>query len=425
MKKKFIDNNNPIGVLPTDHHNGTLPVRGILMILFILIVISCNDKKQKVSADHVPGTETTIDSSLAHLLRPVNEAVVAKTSTIKAESGTRIFSMPVQGVISYDTRSQSGISSRVAGRIERLYIKYNFQPVKKGQLILEIYSPDLAAAQRELLFIQSNDPNEKMLERAKQKLLLLGMNASQINQLINTKRIQYRVPVYSNASGYILEKSAQAQSSPVINSAASAGQSDDGMGMSGSSGNSNAVSNNTTSTSPLLLREGQYVSAGQSMFTIYDNKQLVAEFSFDPQLAASLKEGQKLVFRKSADPSTAYSGAIGLIQPTFREGSNFTIARVYLKDNRFQVGQIIDANIPIVQKGLWLPQAAVVQLGNRSAIFKKEGDVFVPKAITTGITAQGRVAIEEDISDWEVAANAAYLVDSESFIRLHENNTNK
>lgn len=412
MKKKFIDNSV-----------GPVPVRRTALLLLTLLIISCSEKKQKVSSDHIPGTETTIDSGLAHLLRPVNEAVVANAATIKAETGTRIFSMPVQGIITYDTRSQSGISSRVAGRIERLYIKYNFQPVKKGQLIMEIYSPDLAAAQRELLFVHANDPNDKMLERAKQKLFLLGMNAAQVNALINTKRIQYRVPVYSNASGYILERSAQVPQSPVSTLASPGGQADDGMGMGGSTGTTAAVSTNTPSSSPLLLREGQYVAAGQSMFIIYDNKQLIAEFSFDPQLAASLTLGQKLVFRKSSEPATVYSGSIGLIQPTFRDGTNFTIARVYLKDNRFQVGQLVDANIPIIHKGFWLPQAAVVQLGNRSAIFKKEGNVFVPKAIKTGITAQGRVAIEDDISDWEVAANAAYLVDSESFIKLKDKNS--
>jgi hypothetical protein len=50
-------------------------------------------------------------------------------------------------------------------------------------------------------------------------------------------------------------------------------------------------------------------------------------------------------------------------------------------------------------------------------VFKKENGVFVPKNIKTGITMNGRVQIMEDLSSWEIASNAYYLVDSESFIR--------
>ena len=114
---------------------------------------SCPICGMELVARHTPGTETAIDSSLKHLLKPVNEQVVSNISVIKPDEGTKIFSMQVQGIITYDTREQTSISSRVSGRIERLLIKYNYQPVKKGQLIMEIYSPDLAAAQRELLFI--------------------------------------------------------------------------------------------------------------------------------------------------------------------------------------------------------------------------------------------------------------------------------
>ena len=82
--------------------------------------------------------ELTVDSSLLPLLKPVNEQVVSTMPTITAESGTRIHSVPVQGIITYDTRKQVSISSRVAGRIERMYIKYNYQPVSKGQLITTV-----------------------------------------------------------------------------------------------------------------------------------------------------------------------------------------------------------------------------------------------------------------------------------------------
>jgi membrane fusion protein, copper/silver efflux system len=373
-------------------------------------------------------TEAGIDSGLAHLVKPVNEQVVANISTIKPESGTRIFSMQVQGSITYDTRSQTSISSRVTGRVERLLIKYNYQPVQKGQLIMEIYSPDLAAAQRELLFIYQTDRNDKMLQKAKQRLLFLGMQQAQIQQVLRTGKILYRVPVYSSASGYILEKTAaSANPSPSAPIPSTSSSSNGGDGMSGMSSAGSASTNTTSSpvtneNSPVLLREGQYVNAGQTLFTIYNNNSLVAEFSFDPSLASQTKKGQKLVFHKTADPGTVYTGRIGLIQPTIRAGSNFTLARVYLRDSRFQVGQLVTANIPVVNRGPWIPQSAVLVLGSQSIVFKKENGVFIPKPVQTKMNAEGMVLIHDDVSGWDIASNAAFLVDSESFIKLNSDN---
>ena len=378
--------------------------------------------------DLVPLQRTThgagVDSSLIGLLKPVNEQVVASIPTLLPESGTRIHSMEVQGAITYDTRRRSSIASRVSGRIERLYIKYNYQPVKKGQLILEIYSPDLAAAQRELIFIAQRANSPDLLQKAKQRLQLLGMQASQINQVLKTGRIIYHVPVYSPISGYILETTAVATPvTPVPSSSPAPGGAMGGMGggsaMGGTTSASSTASTAASPTSAVLLREGQYVSAGQSILSVYSNTALVGEFSFDPSLAAHIKKGQKLVFRKTADPQTVYTGIIGLIQPTFQPGGNFTIARVYLSDARFQVGQLLTANIPVVSRGWWVPQDAVLQLGSQSVVFKKEGNVFVPKKVQVKMAIQGMVQIEDSIGKWEIAKNASYLVDSESFIEFN------
>jgi membrane fusion protein, copper/silver efflux system len=369
---------------------------------------------------------TIMDTGLSYLVKPVNEQVVANTPTISPESGTRIFSMDVQGMIAYDTRRQTSISSRVGGRIERLLIKYNYQPIKQGQLIMEIYSPDLAAAQRELLFIYRIDRTSNLLQKAKQRLLLLGMQEAQIRQVLSTGRVLYRVPVYSSVSGYILEKGALSTNpSPVPSSTTgTASGARDGMNSMGSGSTTPTASagQNPAVLSPVLLREGQYVGAGQSLFTIYKANSLVAEFAFDPSLASQVKRGQKLVFHKTADPSATFTGTIGLIQPTFRAGSNFMIARVYLSDTRFQVGQLVSANIPILSRGWWVPESAVLKLGSRSIVFKKEGPVFVPKSIQEKQRANGLVLIEEGVNGWEIARNAAYLVDSESFIKVNNEN---
>lgn len=392
-----------------------------LAAISMLWLSACKEKK-KFDAHHDPAT-VNVDSNLSHLLKPSNEQVVSPLPVIKAEYGSKIFTEEVQGMINYDTRNQHNISSKTGGRIERLWIKYNYQPVKKGQLIMEIYSPDLAAAQQELLFIYRTGNDPVMLDKGKQRLMLLGMTPAGISALLKRGTPSYRIPVYSNVSGFILEKSvAAAVASPAASSAAPAG----GDGMGSMSGDAAAAATPTSPAapvnSPVLLREGQYVGAGASLFTVYSSDQLVAEFSLKAALAAHLSVGSKFVFYKTSDKSESQTARIGLIQPTFKNGENFTIARAYLNNPRIKVGQLVTARIPLqLPASWWLPEEAVISVGNKKVVFKKEGNVFIPKVVDAGISIAGKVQIKEDISSWNISKNAAYLVDSESFIKMTEN----
>lgn len=241
--------------------------------------------------------ELVVDSSVALLTKSTNEQVIASIPAITAETGTRISSVEVNGRVTYDTRQQTSLASRVSGRIEKLLVKYNYQPVRKGQLIMEIYSPDLAAAQRELLFVANSSP--EMLAGAKQRLILLGMPANQVERVIKTGKILYRVPVYSNADGYILDQSAltaapAAVNAPTMGQPVGGGSGMEGMGSGSSTGNISATQPVTTPTA-VMIREGQYVNAGQTVFTIYQatTTNLVAEFAFLPSLSPQLEKGQK------------------------------------------------------------------------------------------------------------------------------------
>lgn len=396
-----------------------------LVLIGVLMFSSCNRDKNNNHANHDDVGVVNIDSNLSHLLKPSNEQVVSTLPVIKAEYGTKIFTEEAQGIINYDTRNQNSVASRVSGRIERLLIKYNYQPVKKGQLIMEVYSPDLAAAQQELLFLKGTGTDQNMLQGAKQRLMLLGMSASDVSKLLRTGKINYRIPVYSNADGYILEKSAAAAPAAVATPAPSSGG--DGMSSMGGGGSSSSAApvSAVPVNSPVLLRPGQYVSAGQSLFTIYNANQLIAEFSLKPALASLIAQGDKFVFYKTADKTTIQSASIGMIQPVFKDGVNFTIARIYLNKPNFRVGELLTARIPVLlSASWWLPESAAVSLGNKTVVFKKEGNVVIPKIVKSGIIIAGMIQIKEDISSWQVSKNAAYLVDSESFIKMTENKGN-
>ncbi|WP_160717308.1 efflux RND transporter periplasmic adaptor subunit [Chitinophaga solisilvae] len=388
----------------------------ISLLLTAVLLASCG-QKQPPHKGHDAHQEPAMDKSVAGLTRSVNTHIVATIPAISPESGTRIQAADVNGVITYDTRNQTSIASRIAGRIERLLIKYNYQPVKRGQLIMEIYSPDLAAAQRELLYVATASP--QLLTGAKQRLQLLGMQLPQIEQVLRTGNILYRIPVYSNADGYILEKSAAVAT--VAGTAAAPAASGDGMSsMGGGSAPAAAPAPTAPAATPVMLREGQYVNAGQPLFTIYQAESLVAEFAFPPLLAARIRHGQQLLFYPSADNNAMLTGSIGLIEPVFRNGENFTLARVYLRTHTLRPGQLLTASVPVVYTGgWWLPRKAVWKLGNQTIVFRKDKDTYLPAAVDITAEAGDMIQVSTAIGDWKVASNAAYLVDSESFIKMN------
>lgn len=385
-------------------------------ILVVLFFISC--KERTAPAQSSGHKETIIGDDVRQLTQPVNQQVIATIPVLEGIAGSRIITSEVNGIVNYDTKQQTSISSRVSGRIERLLIKYNYQPVKKGQLIMELYSPDLAAAQQELLYLAGTN-DAPMLQRAKEKLQLAGMQPAQIAAVLRSGKILYRVPVYSPASGYILEKTAAA---PVVNTPQTASSASDAMsGMGGTSAAVNSNGNSTPAASPVILRDGQYVNAGQSIFTIYQSGQLLAEFSFPPSMAAQIRIGQPLLFWSNENKTDIFSAKTGLIEPVFRNGENFPLARVYLSQQGFQAGQLLTASVPVVYRNSWwLPKEAVWMQGQQAVIFIKEYNVFKPVQIRTGVTDQEWVQVLSDLSGRKIAANAYYLVDSESFIKVHQ-----
>lgn len=393
-------------------------VNPVCALLLATLIVSCGER-QKVHTEH--GTHAlVIDSSITALAKPVNQRIIADVPAFAPESGSRIFSIEINGRVNFDTRKQTGIASRVGGRIERLYIKFNFQPVRKGQLIMEIYSPDLAAAQRELLYITNAGDDEPMFERAKQRLRLLGMRDAEINRVIMSGEIIYNVPVYSNTDGYIIDNAAVNSVSPTPqNNATVAG---DGMTAMGDAAAPAPTSSASASpaTSPLLIREGQYVSAGQTLFTIYHADGAIGEFALPADIAARVQKGHKLLMYTSGNKEQMQSATIGLIEPVFKDGQRFSIARVYLDENRYAIGQLLTANIALMYNGgWWVPRKAVWKLGTTAIVFKKERNSFRPVKVETGAEVNGMVQILTDMSGWNIATNAAYLVDSESFIDLN------
>lgn len=378
------------------------------------------------------GKDAGVNDTLAALVKPTNELVLSGIKTIKPQTGSRFQDINVKGVINYNTNNQNSVSSRVSGRIEKLYVKYNYQPVSKGQKLMDIYSPDLSNAQQELLFLKNNN-EPALLEQAKRKLRLLGATEQLIKQVLSTGKVDYTVSIYSPYSGYVSELQNTSASAAGAGSAGStmitsesSGRSSSSMGgmrgSGGSASNSTASIPDVATNSPLQLKEGQYVSVGQRLFSIVNTNVIWAEFYVNPSDIDKFKRGT-MIEVQSVDVKAKRSRVpVSLIQPYYSEGTNYSLVRATVNnsDKSWKVGELITVKSESTRKiGNWLPRTAVLQLGTRYVSFIKKNNAFVPVYVGVKNISGEWIDIGDSINmEQDVAVNAWFLVDSESFINV-------
>jgi multidrug efflux pump subunit AcrA (membrane-fusion protein) len=346
-----------------------------------------------------PGEELAMTPELSRVLKSPDEVVVASVNTIRPEYKSMSIDVAVDGIVTYDTRVVHSIPARVAGRLEKLYVNYEYQPVRAGQKVAEVYSPELNTAQREFVFLLENDPdNISLIDAARRKLELLGMTASQIDALVASRVVTSTVSIYSPYSGYVTMGGAPPTTSvPTTSGNMPEGSMIDGMP---------------------LVRAGDYVSAGQSLFTLVDSKTLRIELNVPGSTGHNIRPGSKA--QLSIGGGKMQDVAIDFVEPFVSKGQPFTKLRVYAESREgLRIGSLVKAGIHIdMQETLWVPRESVLDLGTQQVVFVEQRGVLKPKAVHTGITTDGMIEIKSGLATSDaIAANAQFLVDSESFVK--------
>ena len=351
------------------------------------------------------GGEAIKDISLNILLKPTNEFVISSLSLVSVQQSEEPVEIDVLGYTTYNTSAVGTISARISGRIEKLYVKYRYQKISKGQRIMDIYSPELMTAQQNLLLLLKRDKeNEGMIESAKQRLLLLGFSQQQLQQIIQSGKPSLAVAVYSNYSGHIHE----------------AGSTGD---MSRSqAGEAETMNSTIQTTQELNLKEGMYIQKGQAVFSVYDPNRLWILLNIYPQDQFFVKAGDKVRIVPETKPDKDFRATISFIEPFFRKGSKTIAARVNYDNSSLQlpVGSQVKATVfSGVHKGLWLPKEAVLSLGLDKVVFLKTTEGFKVHKIETGHIHKKLLQVTGGLREKDsVSANAQYLIDSESFVKL-------
>lgn len=345
-------------------------------------------------------SKTVVDVDLNTLLQPTNNFVVSTIPVTVIRMESEPYTINSLGSVAYDTREEATIASKLSGRIEKLYIRYRYQQVEKGQKIMEIYSPEILTAEQNYIFLLQNDPtNSSLIEAAKQRLVLLGMEEQQIKQITQSKTPLLTIAVFSKYSGHVHE----------------AGNNKMNTATSG-------MKDIAALTEELPLKEGMYVKKGETVFTIYNpNKAWVLLNIFGGD-QAFVKTGNEVAITPETAPTSSFTGKINFIEPFFRKDAKTLTARVYFDNSTLhipigsQVKAVISGN---TNKAFWLPNESIVSLGLEKIVFLKQSGGFMAHLVKTGIVSNRKIEIKEGLTLQDsIAANAQYLMDSESFIKL-------
>ena len=295
------------------------------------------------------------------------------------------------GKIDYNETRQAHIAARFSGRVEKLFINFTGQKVKKGEPLLEIYSPDLVTTQQE--YILALDNLEKMkgsplkesmeiaknlMESTKNKLLLWGITEEQILNLETTKKVQTTMTIFAPVGGTITKKE---------------------------------------------IVEGQYVSEGQDFFQIDDLSVVWMYADIYEYEISFVKLGQKVEVTTQAYPGEVFTGKINFIAPTLNPSTRTLSIRAEFHNpaEKLKPEMYVNAKIKVASgKSLVVPATAVLSTGKKEIVWVQvEPGVFQPKEVKTGVRAGDYYSVLEGLKDGEkVVSKAGFLLDSESQMRL-------
>lgn len=320
-----------------------------------------------------------------HLMFTDSQLRLANITTLRISQSAVGQTISVNGRVVVNEELSEAISSRAAGRIEKLYVKETGRIIRKGEPLYQLYSESLLTLQREFLlakeqFDQLGDSGEKykaFLDAARKKLILFGLTESQINRLETDRRMQKTITFVAPAGGVVRE---------------------------------------------LEVAEGQYVDEGTSLMRIDNLDDLWVEAELYPDERALVKVGDRVNVRVSGSLDTPVDARVMFLNPEYRANTQIAVMRVSIsnKDLRFVPGMHAQVLFSHSSKdALALPVDAVIRDGNGSHVYVQRGrNTFRPVMVKTGIENFDQVEITEGLSEGDtVAVSGAYLLYSEMILK--------
>ncbi len=301
-----------------------------------------------------------------------------QTSIVKRQKPLKEIRM--NGKVKPDERKLFSQVSHIPGRLEQLLVNFTGEYVSSGQTVAYIYSPELVTAQDELLeAYKIKETQPELYNAAREKLKNWKLSEKQVDNIINTGKLQERFPVIADKSGIVSNKK---------------------------------------------VNTGDYVTRGQALFEIANLNTVWVMFDVYEQDLAWINKGDAVNFSVQSLPGKVFKSKVDFIDPVIDPARRVANARVQvsnqsnqLKPEMFATG-IIETPLEKQNEALVIPKSAVMWTGERSIVYVQEpsagsGHNFMMREVVLGPMLGDSYVVKEGLEEGEeIVTNGTFSVDA-------------
>ena len=321
---------------------------------------------------------------------PEEKQVLAGVRTAVVERKPLVREIRTTAQIVADETRISHVHLKVDGYIDRVFVDYVGQLVKKGEPLFTLYSPDLVSTQEEYLIAKRGNATlgtapftnvtqgaQSLLNSTRQRLRLWDISDEQIKKLDETGKVERDLTFYSPVTGFVTDRKAFPQTS---------------------------------------------VTPDTELYTVSDLSSVWATADIFEYEVPFVRVGQRVTFSLSYYPGKTYSGTISYIYPTVDPQTRTVKVRVQVPNPEFALKPQMFADAQLqVNYGtqILVPQEAVLDSGTVQQVFVvHDGGAFEPRKVTLGPVIDGNVAVLSGLKPGErVVTSGNFLIDSESRLK--------
>lgn len=296
------------------------------------------------------------------------------------------------GEVMIDEENLVEVNARIGGWVEVLHVAFDGAPVRKGDPLLEIYSPELVTTQEELLLALSHRDDlpadasqaarsaaDRMVAAARQRLENWDLPSGFIDMVASHRMVHRRVAIEAPSDGVVLSKN---------------------------------------------VTEGARIAAGQQLYRLADLSRVWIHASFYDFELPWISEGQTADIEMSYLPGVQLTGEVSYIYPFLRQKARDVHVRIIVDNPDRELKPGMFANVQLSGRTLRdvivVPTESIIRSGKRSLVFVDRGNGQVePREVRIGAEADDWVQVLAGLDAGErVVVSAQFLIDSES--RLQE-----
>jgi len=379
----------------------------ILAFIALLSFVSCKNKKENPRdpntyytcsmdpqvVEHKPGKCPICKMDLTPVKKKIGESKdelqlsdqqiqLGNIQTDTIRNGTIGDQLVLTATLNFNQTTASSISSRIMGRVEKLYYKNLGDYVKKGAPLYDLYSEELNNAKQEYILaldkkkLLSKDAVidfDQLIQSAKNKLLLWGLTVNQINEMASTKKATSTTTYYSNTVGYITQ---------------------------------------------LDIREGDYVMEGGTIIKLADLSTLWAEAQVYTSQLAEVNRNSLAIVQIPDFENKEIKGHIEFVNPEINSNTRINLIRVSIPnpENHLKPGMPAFVLLKSPQrKTLTLPIDAVIRDSKGATVWiKTNKNTFKSVMVQTGLESDDRIEIKGGLKVNDIVVKTgAYLIHSE------------